>query len=115
MSYYHGYAKPRRVKTKKQALQLHAYRRAGRFDIELTREVRSQILKLIKHNKSLVLPHKSTNSKKAHLVIYQGKVMLLIYDKKRKEIVTFLIPNQTQIALAEKNAHILLSDTETMH
>lgn len=84
MSYY---PKPKKKFTKKDGQRIHAMRRAAeRFDIRVEPE---EIVKLIQRGQARFLL-KESNRLHHFRVVYQGKEMDCVYDRKRKMIVTFL-------------------------
>lgn len=78
--------------TKKQCQQAHARRRAKeRFGIRLTKAMRLDIIKKIGSNKTRKLGKQSLRVT-GHEVEIEGKLLKVLYDKKRKSIVTILPP-----------------------
>lgn len=90
--------KTRPKKTK--ALRAHARRRAlQRYDIELTRTLRNEIIQKIQRNESVHLETQS-NRVSVHLV----NQMRVVYDRLRKEIVTVLPMREEHTSLVSSQA-----------
>lgn len=76
--------------TKAKAQTLHAIRRgAERYDLNLSPSDLGNIKGLIQSGKSIYL-EKLTNSRTKHSVIYQGQKLIVVWDKTRHQICTFL-------------------------
>jgi len=77
---------------KKRALRVHAKRRAKvRYGLTINKFKRRQIIYLIQGGKSKLLKKHSQRVSEWETV-FEGKKLRLLYDKKRKEIITFLPP-----------------------
>ena len=95
---------PKNEKT--AALRVHAKVRADeRFAIEFTKEKRRELISLIQQSgkspDKCCFIAKQSNSRSVYVCEFDGMLCKLIYDKKRKEIVTFLYPDPTEIKLWE--------------
>lgn len=76
--------------TKADGERIHAGRRLWeRYQIVYTDQLRNSLIKCIKNGNSSVST-KSSNRKIIHHLIHSGTMLILVYDKKRGEIVTFL-------------------------
>lgn len=77
-------------RSKKLNQRIHAKKRAlERFDLDLNRDDLNKIKYLIQNKKTLMLERSSLRVT-IHRVDYKGKRMRVVYDKLRKNIVTFL-------------------------
>lgn len=75
---------------KKYAQRIHAKSRAKeRYGIDFTAQKRNEIIKMIKHD-HVVSRKKQTNRTSIITIRYGDQLIKLVYDKSRKEIVTFL-------------------------
>lgn len=75
---------------KARAQFIHAMRRAKeRYGIEYTQELKKDFIHQIQTSQAVHVEKKSGRVS-TFLVNYQGKVLKVVYDNKRKEIVTFL-------------------------
>lgn len=92
------------VRTKKQAELAHAKRRALlRFNIDLTPKLRAEILdKIRQQGQTLIIEQRSLRVT-THMMTVLGQLVLVVYDKQRHEIVTFMKPRRQHIAFARKN------------
>lgn len=91
MSYYFGVRS--RKKTKKEAEKEHSKKKAKkRYNIDLTDELRAQIISAIKHNKptATLIERQSNRVSLWEVQIGSYPKMRVVYDGKRKEIVTVL-------------------------
>jgi len=78
------------TKNKKYAQRKHALNRANnRCDLVFSKAVRTEFLSLIQTSKSICM-YKQSLRASCHKVNYQDIDYYVIYDKIRKEIVTFL-------------------------
>lgn len=66
-----------------------------RFDMCANRKVRLEILKMI-WNRQSILIEKQTNSRAVHRVMIDGKLIDVVYDKRRRVLVTCLFPDTPQ-------------------
>jgi len=83
-------------KTKAQKIHFK-YRVKQRYGLDINRLQRIEIIKMIQHGEAKFLNHQSRRVSK-FIVEFKGTQMIVIYDKKRKTLVTALpINNQTQI------------------
>lgn len=81
----------RRAKAARQAQ--HAVRRAKeRFDIDLTHEKRLQINGMIHEGQTRQVQRRSLRVS-IHELIFEGKLIHVVYDHKRHTLVTFLMPD----------------------
>lgn len=73
----------------RQAMIIHARKRAKeRFGIVLTENNKYEILEKIKNQDTIAL--KNTNNAIEHLMIFQGRLIVVVKNKQFKEIVTFV-------------------------
>lgn len=80
--------------TKKQNQRFHARIRAEeRYGITYNKYVRAQILKLIADGKTIIIK-KQSNRLSIREVTLEEKQIVFVYDKERKEVVTFLPPEE---------------------
>ena len=81
---------------RKKALFRHAKRRAKvRYDLQLSVDNHNEIVRLIQLQKGKCLG--SQSNRVSHWEIeYKGKILHVVYDKLRKQVVTFL-PRQNQL------------------
>ncbi|HEX7277887.1 MAG TPA: hypothetical protein VF244_10975 [Acidimicrobiales bacterium] len=80
----------RRRTTKRDAERLHARIRAReRYGIELGEASRSAIIRSIQTGTSTIV-ERQTNRVSVHDVDLDGQVVRVVYDRARKELVTFL-------------------------
>lgn len=78
---------------KKRNERIHAKKRAKeRFNLDLTSKLRRLIVNKIQNRESTLIEIKS-NTRTLHKVKVKGEDYIVVYDKKRQEIVTFL-PNE---------------------
>ena len=78
------------AKSKKEAERKHSKRRAyERYNFELTKEMRSRIIGIIRNQKASFLGRTSRN-RTIWMVELDRKFFKVVYDKKRHELVTFL-------------------------
>jgi hypothetical protein len=63
-----------------------------RYGLELTADMRRQILAAIRGGKARFISRNSIRSS-VHDVTLGGKTFRVVYDRERREIVTFLPPN----------------------
>jgi hypothetical protein len=78
------------VKSKKESQTKHAVQRADlRYGVRLNENDLREIVKLIETGKSKPL-QKQSNRVVVHKVSYKSCDMILVYDKLRKSIATFL-------------------------
>lgn len=88
--------------TKAEAERRHAKRRARiRFDIPLNRELRIQIISFIQRGKTIVVEERSLRTP-THLLKIDGRLVAVVYDKDRHEIVTVLIPTPEHLERARR-------------
>jgi hypothetical protein len=79
----------RRLK-KAVAQRLHAYGRALlRYDIELTDELHKRLIRAVQNGRSTPIEKQSLRLS-VHEYNLDGKMIRFVYDKQRKQIVTFL-------------------------
>lgn len=77
---------------KARDLETHSHQRFGvRFDVELTPEVRRQIVWSIQTGRSTFI-EKQSNRIALHRVEVEGKEIVVVYDKIRAALVTALYP-----------------------
>ena len=92
-------ATPISTATKKAALRAHARRRAlERYGIELTREKQNAIVRAIQKGQGLFLRRQSLRVTEWN-VAFEGKELRVIYDGKRKTLITCLPPREEKGAL----------------
>ena len=78
--------------TKKHCEIAHAQRRFNqRFGKPLTRARRLEITSMIQEGRATLICEQSIRVKH-YRIVYEGKVMDVVYDRQRKCIVTFLFP-----------------------
>lgn len=78
------------MKSKKMCEKIHAKRRAKeRYDLSLNRHDLRKLIKLVQACKGIFI-RKRSNRVSNWLINYQGKDLLVSYDKIRKTIITFL-------------------------
>ena len=71
--------------------RIHAKKRAlERYDLELTRTDMEAMVKQIMDNEVDTFYRSSTNRNTLHKVTWEGRTLIVVYDKDRKTIVTFL-------------------------
>jgi hypothetical protein len=84
--------------SKKEAQRRHAARRAAeRYFLHLTASVRDEIIRTIQSGRSTHLGRASLRVSKHRVKLHDGLTVTVVYDNKRKEIVTFL-PNDRSLA-----------------
>ena len=77
-------------RSKKRNQSIHAKRRAlERYDLDINRKSRMGIISLIQNNHTIERK-KQSNRVTIHTLNYNGKIIKVVYDKDRKNIVTFL-------------------------
>lgn len=87
-------------------IYLHAQRRHGkaramqRYGIELNKQLRRDITRLIYDGKGLFI-QKCKSKRVVLMVIFENQECLVIYDKKTKTIVTFLPKGDPRWSLVE--------------
>lgn len=75
---------------KRKAQTLHALKRADqRYDLDLSPKDLGEIKYLIQSGNSRFLK-KLSNSRTKHSVIYQDQLLIVVWDKTRHQICTFL-------------------------
>jgi len=75
---------------KEKALQIHVRRRGlSRYNLNLSKRKQKEIVSKIRHG-NCKNSKKLTNTRSYHVVEYQGIDLPVIYDKKRKKLVTVL-------------------------
>jgi len=80
----------RRGKTKRQAEAAHAKRRAlQRFGLTLNSDQLQALSRMIRAGRSECIERES-NRVSVHRLEWQGCVVVVVYDRLRKQIVTFL-------------------------
>jgi len=78
------------MKSKKKVLKEHTYKRFyERFGINYTNGLRSSLIGMIRNGKTQIVEKKS-NNRTLHRILYKGRSIVVVYDKKRTEIVTVL-------------------------
>jgi len=83
-------AKKKKVLTKLESERIHAKQRfLERYGLDFNRHVRREFERLIICNQGYLV-EKQSNRITVYDVIYEGKVYRVVYDKKRKTIVTAL-------------------------
>lgn len=83
--------KKRRKGDKKKALRAHSFRRAvERYDLDLTDELRAEIIGQITSNKSSPVEVQSLRVTVHDVELTDGRTVRVAYDKKRGQIITFL-------------------------
>jgi len=81
---------------KKRALRVHAKRRAKvRYGLTINKFRRRQIICLIQGEKGKLLK-KHSHRVSEWEIVFEGKKLRLLYDKNRKEIITFLPPLENE-------------------
>jgi hypothetical protein len=81
---------------KKRALRVHAKRRAKtRYGLTINKFRRRQIVCLIQGEKGRFLKRHSRRVSEWEIV-FEGKKLRLLYDRNRKEIITFLPPLENE-------------------
>lgn len=89
--------------SKKMAEKIHAKRRAKeRYDLELNRHSLKDLVKLVQSCTGIFIRKKS-NRVSNWLINYQGKDLLVSYDKIRKTIITFLPLESIPDSIGEDN------------
>lgn len=82
---------------KKRALRVHAKRRAqSRYGLTINKFRRRQIICLVQGRKGVFLKEHSKRVSEWKIV-FEGKELRLLYDRNRKEIITFLPPLETPL------------------
>jgi len=77
--------------SKKKSERLHARRRAReRYGIEVGNHTRRKIIQAIQGGRSKAVRRTSTNKTVHDVTLDDGFTVRVVYDKERKEIVTFL-------------------------
>ena len=78
------------MNSKQQAERIHAKRRAkSRYNLDFTKEVRRTFNTIIHNNKAKFLWRQSRRVSVLEIP-YENKTYKVVYDRTRKEIVTFL-------------------------
>jgi IS30 family transposase len=81
----------RRKGDKKKALKAHSFRRAvERYDLDLTDELRQEIIGQITSNKSSPVEVQSHRVTIHDVELEDGTIVRVAYDKKRGQLITFL-------------------------
>lgn len=89
--------------TKKEAQRSHAKRRAlERYGLQLNRFDIKTIIKMIQTQNAFFIESQSHRLKK-YQITYKSTTAIVIYDKLRKEIVTFLPKENNELAEIQKN------------
>jgi hypothetical protein len=84
--------KRRGRRTKADAQRSHARRRmAERYDLNLTPQVRTEIVAAIRSGRSTPVARQS-NRVIVHDIAIRGETVRVVYDRKRAEIITVLPP-----------------------
>jgi len=87
------YSKKQKRIPKKMAERRHCTKRAyQRYGIKLTRKIRLTLIGMIQHRQGVFIKKISNRMKVWKLCIPGYSELIVVYDKERKEIVTFL-PN----------------------
>jgi len=85
------------VHNKTQALQIHAKRQALlRYNVVLSSEDLSRLVNMIRRGRALLIARKSLRVS-CWKVAMEGREMVVLYDKQRRAIVTFLPPDCWEI------------------
>lgn len=93
----------RKNHTKKQNQRFHARKRAmERYGISYNKDILSQIISMIANNETKLLEKKSLRLSIREAML-GNKCIRFVYDRERKEIVTFLPSDSLGQTLEEKN------------
>lgn len=80
----------RKADEKEKALRVHSWRRAHeRYGLDLTDELREEIISQIRTGKSIAV-EKQSERVSVHDVHVAGQVVRVAYDKSRGQLITFL-------------------------
>jgi hypothetical protein len=83
--------KRRRRRDKHKALRTHSFRRAvERYGLDLTDELRQEIIGKIQANKSKAVESQSNRVTIHDVELDSGQTVRVAYDKSRGELITFL-------------------------
>lgn len=81
----------RRRKDKGHALRAHSFRRAvERYNLDLTPELREEIVGKIQSNKSKPVEQQSLRVSVHDVTLDSGQEVRVAYDRSRKQLITFL-------------------------
>lgn len=90
---------PKQKKTKKYKQRIHAKKRARqRLGVSLNSDELRDVARLIRSGESYPIERQS-NRVVLHLVFVCDEWMKVVYDKNTKNIVTFLYPDDSDLAL----------------
>lgn len=88
---------------KEWAQRRHANRRANeRFDLHLTDHDFREIRSLIQHGSRTVLLERQSHRVSVHGIVYKDVPCKVVYDRKRKSIVTFMHLEPFEEAMVKK-------------
>jgi hypothetical protein len=82
-------------------MRVHAKHRANqRYNIDFNRNKRKNIVELIQKNKNILKREKLTLRVTFFQMMFEEKMVNVLYDKRRKDIITFL-PDKKEIKIYE--------------